>query len=422
MNDAGDRFQDPMPGPQGMTAAPANYPTSASSSTQQKGPSMALAQRMGACRPDELRELVSLANAVFRGRRTGDMGGEFPLLFSEGNCDHLRVVREDGRMVAHVGICIRDAVILGARLRVASIGAVCTHPDYRGRGLASELMRDAAAHSLEQGAVLMLISGGRGLYHRLGYVSVGRFLVYETGPGAADDAGPDVRLRPMGDDELDVAIGLHQREAVRFLRPREDWQRLLSAGMLMNEPGDLFLAWYEGRPVAYLAVRRGRTQADGTTSPPEVMEFAGCRSSVAGALPQVAGRYGADRAQLVALADDSSLAAHAHARGCRSAPRGFPGTLGILHPERFLAAIRPYLAERLGSDLGRLEFQAGAGGWIIRSGSQALTLETMGQLTAFVFGGDTDEARAVPQAPPAMGGALSAAFPLPLLWYGYNYV
>ena len=49
--------------------------------------------------------------------------------------------------------------------------------------MASALMQDARRCAREAGASLMLISGGRGLYHRLGYVTVGRFLRYQWSAG-----------------------------------------------------------------------------------------------------------------------------------------------------------------------------------------------------------------------------------------------
>src|ERR687888_292012 len=93
------------------------------------------------CRPEELPALLRLANRVFR-PRGGDMGPEYPLEFNEANAENLRVIDRDGEIVAHVGICLREALILGVPLRVASIGAVCTDPTCRGAGLASRLMAD----------------------------------------------------------------------------------------------------------------------------------------------------------------------------------------------------------------------------------------------------------------------------------------
>src|SRR5205085_12236425 len=121
------------------------------------------------------------------------------------------------------------------------------------------------------GASLMLISGGRGLYHRLGYVEVGRFVVYRA------PAGPlpvGLQIRKMEAADLDALIALHQREPVRFIRPREDWVAPPDAGMLMNEPAEIRVVEHTGQAVhgAYLGVR-----AVGDGSPPAVLEFAGSR-------------------------------------------------------------------------------------------------------------------------------------------------
>jgi GNAT superfamily N-acetyltransferase len=110
-----------------------------------------------ACRPEELAEVGQLATSVFR-PRGGDMPAQYPLVFNTGNCEQLRVIEADGKLVSHVGLCIRDALVGGIALRVASVGAVCTTPDQRGQGYASALMEDAARHSRAQSAQLMLIS------------------------------------------------------------------------------------------------------------------------------------------------------------------------------------------------------------------------------------------------------------------------
>ena len=42
---------------------------------------------IGHCRPDELFDLVDLANRVFRAGRPGDMGSEYPLVFEAPNAE-----------------------------------------------------------------------------------------------------------------------------------------------------------------------------------------------------------------------------------------------------------------------------------------------------------------------------------------------
>jgi predicted N-acetyltransferase YhbS len=369
----------------------------------------------GVCRADELVALADLANRVFRGRRPGDMASEYPLVFDPGRLENMRIARLGSELVSHVGVCIRDAEILGARIRVASIGAVCTDPEHRGHGLASRLMDDALAYSKAERASLMLISGGRGLYHRLGYVQVGAFQAYSADAGDADAGVAVAELEP---GDLSAVIHLHQAEPVRFLRPREDWDKLLAAGMLMNQKGDLLVVRSQGRIAAYVAVQRPAPDPSGAPVRARVKEFGGSRSCIASALPAIASRYGAATVELVTGEWDIEWQVQAVARGWAPSQIPFPGTLGIIEPERFLRAVSPLLAERSAA----VEIAAQGEGALLRSGSEQLEFRTVGELTAFVFGGNTEEALSAPRPSEALTRRLAGLFPLPLLWYGYNYV
>lgn len=373
-----------------------------------------MSYEFGSCRADELTDLVDLANRVFRVRRPGDMGDEYPLVFEAQNLQNLMVARSHGRIVAHVGICLRDASILGARLRVASIGAVATDPDHRGQGIASRLMENARRRAIECGASLMLISGTRGLYRRLGYVQVGDFRSYTVPAG---ELTVSVGVEPVTDADLPDVVRLYQREPVRFFRPREDWHKLLAAGMLMNQPSELLLVRQDGTPAAYAGVQQPAPGA-GAATPVQIREFAGSRSALAEALPGLARRCGAPACELVTWPSDTGWRAQADRRGWRAEATTFPGTLGIIDPERFLAAVRPLLAERAGEDL---ELAADGEGARLVVPGETVRLENHAQLTALVFRGRTEDAR-IPDLPAAAREAVDAALPLPLLWHGYNYV
>jgi predicted N-acetyltransferase YhbS len=365
----------------------------------------------GACRPDELFDLVELANRVFRGKRSGDMGQEYPLVFEAPNTQNLRVARHGGRLVSHVGICIRDASILGARLRVASIGAVATDPEHRGHGLASRLMEDARRHALQQGASLMLISGGRGLYHRLGYVTVGAFQSYIVPAGDADTGFQVAEFRP---EDLRAIVSLYQAEPIRFFRPVDDWHKLVAASMLMNQPADLLVISRANAIVAYAGVQRPAS----TGREACVLEIGGSRTALAATLPGIARKYGVTGSEVVTWPSDAEWRAQASDRGWTWSLIPFTGTLGIIDAERFFRAVRPLLEERT----GELRIEPAGEGARLTARGETMTLETMGQVTALVFGGDTEEAEAPPPVPPALRPVIDAAFPIPLLWYGYNYV
>ena len=369
----------------------------------------------GHCGVDELPELVALTNCVFRSGRAGDMGAEYPLVFNERNVENLLVARAEGRIVAHVGICLRDATILGVPVRVASIGSVATDPAHRGHGSASRLMALAREQAVRSGASLMLISGLRGLYHRLGYVQVGDFRNYSI-PAAPGVTDLDVEV--IAANDLAAVVRLHQSEPVRFLRSLDDWQRLLSAGMLMNHTADLLLIREQGVAVAYVGIQRPELP-HAPSKPVLIKEFAGCRATLARALPGIATRYTAPAVELIASAADAGWNGAATGHGWPGDPLPFPGTLGIIDVPRFLAAAAPLLEERVGSSL-RLT----AVGDVVRleAAGESVPLQNASQFTALMFGGDTEEARVLPWLSPAVQRVVDAALPLPLLWYGYNYV
>lgn len=374
-----------------------------------------MSYEFGHCRVEELPELVELTNRVFRSGRPGDMGAEYPLVFNTQNLENLLVARSAGRIVAHVGLCIRDATILGAPVRVASIGAVATDPEHRGQGAASRLMANSREQAVRAGASLMLISGLRGLYHRLGYVQVGDFRSYTVPATYLDET---VEVEAMTPADLPALIRLQQAEPVRFLRSRDDWDRLLAAGMLMNHAAELFVIREGGVPVAYAGVQSPQGLPD-PTKPVQAKEFGGCRAALAHALPSIASHYAAPAVELVVSGSDAAWNGVAASRGWSGEAQPFPGTLGILDGPRFLSAIAPLLEERSGSDLRLVPEGSGAR---LEAAGETVLLENAAQLTALVFGGETEEARALPLFSPAVQEVVASALPLPLLWYGYNYV
>lgn len=372
---------------------------------------------LGGCRPNDLTELVALANRVFRASGEGNMEREYPLLMTTENAENLRVARTTGetksQIVSHVGICLRDVSLLGARIRVASIGAVCTDPDHRGSGLASQLMADAQEHAIARGASLMLISGGRGLYRRLGYIPAGSFSQHRfpAVPASPDASVTAALLQPA---DLSAIIAMYQCEPVRFRRPLEDWRKLLYAGMLMNQPSDLWVVRSGKRVVAYAGVQRPR-QTDQWV---RALEIGGSRARLAEVAPAIAAHYQAPGMEITAPAADLTSGA-SEALGAETGRASFAGTVGIIDPTSFLRAIRPLLLER--SD-NSLELEPHNEGAILRAGGNEVELATMAHLTALVFGSELEFQAALPDAAPVKFALLGGILPLPLPWYGYNYV
>src|SRR5262249_42883212 len=111
------------------------------------------------------------------------------------------------------------------------------------------------------------------------------------------------------------------------------------------------------------------------------------------------------------------------ARGWTVEERSFPGTVGILRPSEFLAALGPWIAERLRQrDAARLRVYATETETRFEVDGEHYVLQTPGQLAALLFRGDTEEAQAIPPRAGRVGAVLEALFPTPLLAYGYNFI
>jgi GNAT superfamily N-acetyltransferase len=358
---------------------------------------------------DRLEELVGMANRVFR-RGGGDMGSEYPLVFDPCAVEGMRVILEDDRVVSHVGVCVRDAVLLGVPLRLASIGAVSTDPDYRGRGFASALMEDTIERAREWGVHLMLISGDRALYRRIGGYRPGGFVDLEI---AEAELPQGYALERAGEADIPDLAALYQREPVRFVRSAEDWRKLLAAGMLMNAPGECWLVRDAEDVLGYAVVQRPRSHSGGD-SLPFAREYAGSREAVWAGLRALAREYGSSSIRVTIMPQDPDLLGRARRSESLIHTTGFSGTVKIVNVAALVERLKPLWAERIGQEaFNALELQADLESLTFVEEGKQIRLEGPAVAVA-LFGpeiGKEDEATTIP-----------GIQPLPFFLYGYNYV
>ena len=361
-----------------------------------------------ACAPGELPAVIELCTRVFR-PDGGHMGREYPLLFNEANLHRLRVVWEDGKPVSHAGYVVRDAWILGANIRVAEVGAVCTDSSARKKGLATAIMRDLEACATAEGCHLMLVSGGRGLYRRMGCHPAGRYRSFKAPAGTIRPARFQVRQATIRDARS--LVDLYQAEPVRFERSVDDWVQILKCGMLMNGPCETRLALTDGKPVAYFGIRRGHGAA-------QVMEYGGSRAafwhSLAAALEDN------EPVEVIEMPADRDLAFLAPP-GLECKEIGFPGTVKLLRPEQFFDCVQAILYERVGEHV--------ASNMGLVATPEMVSFEWDGQIAdipttdiaPILFGASPGEP-AVSLPDPPLGDILAQFLPIPLPWYGFSYV
>ncbi|MXY48982.1 MAG: GNAT family N-acetyltransferase [Gemmatimonadetes bacterium] len=382
----------------------------------------------------EFDSLCTLVNTVFRGDGVGRMEEQYPLLFAPDNYDELFVMVDEGVVVSHVGALTRDISVLGCRMSTMSIGAVATYESHRGRGLATQLMEAAVRKAVAQDAVLMPISGGRGLYTRLGAKRIGQYALYTVprdtlpacdGPGSGETGADETAvgetdIQLAGPEDLHEMTRLYAEEPSRYVRSTADLRMAVDAAWICDRDGETVVIREEGRLVAYVAIQKRRPDRDDEARRARLAEIAGSRSALVRALPCLYDRYDVDYLEIVTTASDIELSSLLRPHGVTAAPQGFSGTVLVLQPERLLQVFEDYITDVLGRDV--LTWDASADAVVFRCGKKDHAVAT-GDLGTLVFGvvpPDQDPIETIP--PGLLRTALARVFPVQLPWYGFNFV
>lgn len=322
-----------------------------------------------------------------------------------------RIIAVDGKPVSHIRIVYNHLSVQGAKIKTAGFGGVCTHPDYRGRGIATTLLNRCIGETAAAGARLLIISGERGLYRRAHAMSVGPVWKMDLRHGS-EDGDPRLTARRAAAPDWPVLSSLHQAESVRFVRAAEFFSRAASTGHR-----HIWLIEHGARPVAYLCLSRiwglphgARVRVLG--------EYGGARSAIVAGLHAVFLASGLTEIKLEFPSHDRELA---YLYGCRGVGmragtiRGH--TMRLLDLPGLMRDLRPYLAARLPrQQLRQLSFDQRGETCVFSSASQQTHMD-LSHAASFILGG--------PGAPKVRGGlgdVLSLIFPIPLPMPGLNYV
>lgn len=126
----------------------------------------------------DFQQAIELADKVFRKEGHVSMGVAFPQVFSHAFHQSYGAFIE-GTLVSFIGLVPSVLHIEGAEVQAYSIGAVCTEPEYRKRGLANTLLQMIFDHVNKSGASILFISGDLPLYIKQGCTFYGKLNQYK---------------------------------------------------------------------------------------------------------------------------------------------------------------------------------------------------------------------------------------------------
>jgi len=379
-----------------------------------------------ATKPEEVQSVIDLVNLVFR---TGSqlkptMGIEFPLLLCEANRDNMRIITENGRPVSDINYYPASITVEGTTIRVASIGAVCTHPDYRGRNYATAILDDAEDKMRREGTEIVLVSGDGSLYLRRNCVKVGGF--YKALLKPKEELQENLTLNEMDNSNIRKAIHIYNQEAVRYHRTLHEFTQFHKGattpwGKIRFES---YLINIGGKAAAYIIARFFTD-----TNLAEVREFAGDRSAVIGGIYEMINTNGLTECSLISAKNDV-MNVLLEEQGIQLQHQDQQGTLKILNYPSLMNSLKPYMSQYLQDDaMDILKFEEADGKFIIAVDDEVLTIDDMELLGQLLFGQREEEPlvdvlfRGELADKPRLQQILSTVFPIPFPWTeNMNYI
>lgn len=301
----------------------------------------------------ELKQAAALADSIFRDEEQSSMGTAFPAIFSPGQSHSYGAFVED-RLVSFMGLVPFILQVGPARLKVFSMGAVCTHPDYRGQGLAGRLLDLCKQHAEEAGASLLFISGDRSLYTRVHCYPFGRserFALDAAGAarlaGAARNAAAaERRLRPYTPAD---AFAVQEAASARSVAYEQSLTELLSLlgaeayASCAKLAHQTLVAAQEPGGVDAFAVIAAPGRYPGK-SPAQAIEWAGAPEAVAALLGDAVERFSLPRLEVAVGWQERELAQLLRAAEVPAESSGNGGTVYLVNAERLTEQAAPYWA------------------------------------------------------------------------------
>jgi predicted N-acetyltransferase YhbS len=352
-----------------------------------------------------------LANETFRSDGGKSMETTFPMSFFPGLHQSYGAFEEE-RLVSFIGLVPFIIWIGSAQLQVYALGAVCTHPDFRGKGYAGMLLESIVKHMEKAESPLVLVSGGRSLYTRIGCVEFGNFTVYSIDEAAAkklvSKQAEDFTMRRMEAWDWFALRGLSQSKAVRYEQSLWDLATLLYAQGPENNLGlskHIIVAEHisDGQLCGYVVV--DDTNDSDTKTNAIAVEWAGSAEAVTRLLAEAVKLTNVNNLEVRIASEDIELIRMLEGVESRQ-DRNF-GTVLITDAELFITQLRPYLASRNKDISDQLTVQQLVDGVKVQLGEQSFSFSGS-EFTALVFDGSCPNA-----CDSLIGDSLRTLFPIP---------
>lgn len=352
---------------------------------------------------NEYQEAVQLADLVFRDSEHVSMGEAFPQVFSPALGQSYGAF-EDDKLTSFIGLVPSILHIEDAEVQAYSIGAVCTHPDYRKQGLASKLLNMVFEHINSAGASVLFISGDLPLYTKAGCTFYGKNYQYEIKRGELKKSDA-CQIREMQPFDWFQLRKLSNAREIRYEQSIYELAQLTDSGgytSIFKMKNKILVAENsQGEIQAYLVFALGEKRKD-INHIGRLIEWAGDPKLVR---PLMAETFSYGITTLIANFPLYETAINKELDALEKKETTFPGTIKIMNLDLLLQQLQPYFKDK------QIEIMNnGSDQKVIQYNNQSINIENQ-QLERLLLKGDIHFVSET--------GAFPIPFPYP---EGLNYV
>lgn len=348
------------------------------------------------------RSALALSTKTFK----DNMEQQFLLLLGEKNLHHMFCAHENDQVVSLVNYYPTTIICPDFQLKVASIGSVCTNPDYRHKGLAGRLLSMAIDSMLNESTRVVIISGEGGIYAKAGSNEVGNVRAFKLSRKSVEKSGAyDYRLFSW--DDFDSVQAIYAKEPIRFHRGVEEFRQLIKAQTYPDSYADypFVLICENNIPVAYLIFQRNFGKHNLL-----VKEFAGNRQAILSFSSSLLENM--KKSSMTFLTDPTDEIFTILPKTVRTENTTLHASLKVLNMDGLWNDLSSYVKSRLSTqEQSSIRFIKDSSGFVLDVNGISQHLNDF-ELNALVFG----DAKKILTLNPEIAKITSKIFPIPFPW------
>lgn len=201
---------------------------------------------------NEQDRVITYLDNVLRSNVDFSVGQEYPSVFGDFPGGESFYIEQDGRVVSHAAMVVREFQHQDIRFRIGLIGSVVTASRYRGRGMAKAILASILQEMRKRHCLLALLwSDKPDFYQPIGFYPGGREADFRF---CAEDV-PTFPLKAVEyepEQHAHVLWRLYQKHDVRLDRSLEEQKNLCRIPRAR-----IFLTEREGKPTSYIVIHKG---------------------------------------------------------------------------------------------------------------------------------------------------------------------